>query len=61
MHVVAATIATIDQLNLPAVLREIAQTRRGITIVTGPSGSGKSTTLAAIVDHVERERSTARS
>ena len=35
---------------MPAVLREIAQTRRGITVVTGPSGSGKSTTLAAIVD-----------
>jgi twitching motility protein PilT len=52
MHVVAATVATIDQLSLPAVLREVAQTRRGITIVTGPSGSGKSTTLAAIVDHL---------
>ena len=52
MHAVPATIATIDQLNLPAVLREVAQTRRGITIVTGPSGSGKSSTLAAIVDHL---------
>ncbi len=52
MHVVSATPATIDQLNLPAALREIAQTRRGITIVTGPSGSGKSTTLAAIVDYL---------
>ena len=52
MHAVPATVATIDQLNLPAVFREIAQTRRGITIVTGPSGSGRSTTLAAIVDHL---------
>jgi twitching motility protein PilT len=52
MHLVPATVATIDQLNLPAVLREVAQTRRGLTIVTGPSGSGKSTTLAAIVDHL---------
>ena len=52
MHAVPSTVATIDQLNLPAVIREIAQTRRGITIVTGPSGSGKSTTMAAIVDHL---------
>lgn len=52
MHLVPAKVATIDQLNLPAVLREVAQTRRGLAIVTGPSGSGKSTTLAAIVDHL---------
>lgn len=52
MHLVPATVASIDQLNLPAVLREVAQTRRGLTIVTGPSGSGKSTTLAAIIDHL---------
>jgi twitching motility protein PilT len=52
MHLVPATVATIDQLRLPAVLREVAQTRRGLTIVTGPSGSGRSTTLAAMVDHL---------
>ncbi len=52
MHAVPATAATIEQLNLPPVLREVAQTRRGITIVTGPSGSGRSTTLAAIVDYL---------
>ena len=52
MHLVPATIASVDQLNLPAVLREIALTRRGITIVTGPSGAGKSGTLSAMVDHL---------
>ncbi|MGC8644149.1 MAG: type IV pilus twitching motility protein PilT [Isosphaeraceae bacterium] len=52
MHVVPATIATLDQLNLPAALREVALARRGITIVTGPSSSGKSATLAALVDQV---------
>ncbi len=52
MHVVPATIATLEQLNLPPVLREIAQTRRGITLITGPSGTGKSTTLAAMVDQI---------
>ena len=52
MHLVPATIATIDQLNLPAALKEVALVRRGITIVTGPSGSGKSTTMAALIDQV---------
>ncbi|MFO0892172.1 MAG: ATPase, T2SS/T4P/T4SS family [Isosphaeraceae bacterium] len=50
MHVIPAAVATLEQLNLPAVLKEVAQTRRGITLVTGPSGSGRSTTLAALVD-----------
>ena len=52
MHQVPANIPTLEQLNLPASLREITQTRRGIAIVTGPSGSGKSATLAALVDQV---------
>jgi len=52
MHQVPATIPSLEQLNLPASLREITQTRRGIAIVTGPSGSGKSATLAALVDQV---------
>jgi twitching motility protein PilT len=52
MHLVPSTVASIDQLSLPPALREITQTRRGLTIVTGPSGSGKSSTLAALVDQV---------
>jgi twitching motility protein PilT len=50
LHPVPATVATLEQLNLPGVLKEIALTRRGLTLLTGPSGSGKSTTLAALVD-----------
>ena len=52
MHQVPATIPSLEELNLPASLREITQIRRGITIVTGPSGSGKSATLAALVDQI---------
>jgi twitching motility protein PilT len=50
MHSLPSSMAGIEQLGVPVVLREIAQTRRGITIVTGPAGSGRSTTLAAMVD-----------
>ena len=52
MHQVPATIPSLEELNLPASLREITQIRRGITIVTGPSGTGKSATLAALVDQI---------
>lgn len=45
-------IPTLEQLKLPAVLRELAEKPRGLILVTGPTGSGKSTTLAAMVDYI---------
>jgi len=42
----------LEQLNCPAIFKEIADTPRGIVLVTGPTGSGKSTTLAAMVDYI---------
>jgi twitching motility protein PilT len=47
-------IRTLEDLQLPPVLRELAEEPRGIVLVTGTTGSGKSTTLAAMVDHVNR-------
>jgi twitching motility protein PilT len=49
-------VKTLEELGLPAVLRELAQKPRGIVLVTGPTGSGKSTTLAAMIDEVNRTR-----
>ena len=46
------TIRTIDELQLPPVMRELAEEERGIVLVTGTTGSGKSTTLAAMIDHI---------
>jgi twitching motility protein PilT len=45
-------IHTIDELNLPDVIRELAEEERGIILLTGTTGSGKSTTLAAIINHI---------
>jgi twitching motility protein PilT len=45
-------IASIEDLALPAVVRELAEEERGIVLVTGTTGSGKSTTLAAMIDHI---------
>jgi twitching motility protein PilT len=50
LRVILPKIRTIEDLHLPAVVREIAQARRGLTLVAGATGSGKSTTLAAIID-----------
>ena len=45
-------VRSIDDLNLPPVVRELAQEQRGIVLLTGTTGSGKSTTLAAMIDHI---------
>ena len=45
-------VLTIGELELPAVLKTIAEEERGLVLVTGTTGSGKSTTLAALVDHI---------
>jgi twitching motility protein PilT len=45
-------INTIEELALPAVIRELAEEERGIVLLTGTTGSGKSTTLAAMIDHM---------
>ena len=44
-------IPTLDELDLPPVIKDVAMTKRGLVIVVGATGSGKSTTLAAMVNH----------
>jgi len=45
-------VRTIDDLELPPVIRTLAGEQRGIVLLTGTTGSGKSTTLAAMLDHI---------
>ena len=45
-------VRTIDDLELPEVIRRLADESRGIVLLTGTTGSGKSTTLAAMIDHI---------
>src|SRR5574338_272353 len=54
MRVIPTRVPTIDELNLPPVLKKIADEERGLVLVTGTTGSGKSTTLAAMIDHINR-------
>jgi twitching motility protein PilT len=52
LRTIRADIPTFDQLQLPNIVRDIADRPKGLVLVTGPTGSGKSTTLAAMIDHV---------
>ena len=47
---------TLDQWGLPEVIKDLAELRQGLVIVTGPTGSGKSSTLAAILGEVIQKR-----
>jgi twitching motility protein PilT len=49
-------IATLDELKLPPVVKNLAHQPKGLILVTGPTGSGKSTTLAAMLDFVNNEK-----
>jgi len=46
-----STIPTIEELELPPILKDIVMSKRGIVIVVGATGSGKSTSLAAMVGY----------
>ncbi|MEM8983038.1 MAG: type IV pilus twitching motility protein PilT [Pseudomonadota bacterium] len=51
-RIIPSEIMTLDDLQAPAIFKDIAMQPRGICLVTGPTGSGKSTTLAAMIDYV---------
>ncbi len=55
-RVIPEEILTCDQLGLPDAVRKLCFLSKGLVVVTGPTGSGKSTTLAAMVDHINKNR-----
>jgi twitching motility protein PilU len=48
---ISTDIPTIEQLNLPPVLKDLIMERRGLLLVVGATGSGKSTTMASMIEH----------
>jgi len=51
VRLINAKIPTLDDMDLPPVLKDVVMTKRGLVIVVGATGSGKSTSLAAMVDY----------
>ncbi len=52
MRTIPSKVLTLEQLNAPKIFTDIANTPRGLVLVTGPTGSGKSTTLAAMLNYI---------
>jgi twitching motility protein PilT len=50
------SIKSCDELGIPPFMQDLAMIDRGLVLLTGPTGSGKSTTLAAMVDHINRNK-----
>jgi twitching motility protein PilT len=55
MRLIPMQIATIEELRLPMVFRDVCHQHKGLILVTGPTGSGKSTSMAAMVDYMNKE------
>ncbi len=53
---IPSKILTLEDLNAPKILADLALKPRGLVLVTGPTGSGKSTTLAAMVDYLNNSQ-----
>lgn len=49
---IPSVVPTMEELDLPAVIRRFSELEKGIILVTGPTGSGKSTTLASMINHI---------
>jgi twitching motility protein PilT len=49
-------IPTMEALNLPFIMQEMAEKPNGLILVTGPTGSGKSTSLAALIGEINATR-----
>jgi twitching motility protein PilU len=51
LRTITTKIPDLDEMGLPAILKDVVMTKRGLVLVVGGTGSGKSTTLAAMLGH----------
>lgn len=56
MRIIPIDVPTFEELRLPRAMASIASHERGLVLVTGVTGSGKSSTMAAMIEHINRER-----
>ena len=51
LRTITTEIPTLEDLDLPPILKDVVMNKRGLVIVVGGTGSGKSTTMAAMIGH----------
>jgi len=51
LRTITTEIPTLEELELPPILKDVVMNKRGLCIIVGGTGSGKSTTLAAMIGH----------
>jgi len=56
MRLIPIQVLSLEQLNLPPVLSEIADARRGMVLITGATGNGKTTTMAGMLRYINETR-----
>lgn len=56
LRLINTEIPKIEDLGLPAIVKELSNKNSGIVLVTGPTGSGKSTTLASMIELINTNR-----
>ncbi|MDY0213838.1 MAG: type IV pilus twitching motility protein PilT [Desulfuromonadaceae bacterium] len=56
LRTIPFNVSTLEELNLPPIIKKITQNKRGLVLVTGTTGSGKSTTLASMIDAINSNR-----
>jgi len=55
-RVISLDIKSLDELGLPAVVKDLAMRPAGLVLIAGPAGMGKTTTMAAMIDHINEEK-----
>jgi twitching motility protein PilT len=53
---VRSDVPTFEELRLPPVIEDLANSPRGLILITGPTGTGKTTTIASMIGHINRTR-----
>lgn len=57
LRLIPSRVKSIEELQLPQVFYQFTEYKQGLVLVTGPTGEGKSTTLAALIEHINANRS----
>lgn len=58
LRVVKFDLPDPNVLNIPDIVMQLSNVKKGLILVSGPAGSGKSTTLACLIDSINKQQNT---